>query len=140
MKQYHRPARWAQIFERDGAHRLAIGLPGHAPSPEARQLATSPTAGALPPGCWHVSDHSAPLLAATPPVISDAVHVASGARFRLLSVPDGPIVGLSPEDAAAGKLILAAWSDPSDWANRQRWRIVPPMAPSATTDAPYPAV
>jgi hypothetical protein len=77
----------------------------------------------LPAGCWHTSDYAAATLARTRPIISDATHAATGARFRLLSQPDGPILGLSPEDEEARKLILAAWDDPSRWANRQAWRI-----------------
>ena len=111
--RHHRPARWA------------VGLPGRPPSPQARTLAASPRMDALPPGVWHVSDHAAELLAGTTPVVGDAVHVATGARFRLLSLPDGPILGLSAEDEAARALIVRAWSDPTAWANKQRWRIVP---------------
>ena len=81
--------------------------------------------GALPAGVWHVSDHAADLLAGTTPVVSEATHRPSGAAFRLLSVPDGPILGLSAEDDAARALIVRAWSDPTAWANAQRWRIVP---------------
>ena len=110
-----KPARWS----------LAVGLPVRPPSPQARTLAASPRMGALPAGVWHVSDHATDQLAGTTPVVSEAVHIASVARFRLLSLPDGPILGLSAEDEAARALIVREWGDPSAWANKQRWRIAP---------------
>ena len=82
--------------------------------------------GALPAGVWHVSDHAADLLAGTCPTISSATHQPSGARFRLLSVPDGPILAIAAEDEAAQSLMASAWSDPTGWANAQRWRVAPP--------------
>ena len=82
--------------------------------------------GALPAGVWHVSDHAADLLAGIAPVVASAVHAPTGSRFRLLSVPAGLILGISAEDDAARRLVAAAWSDPTGWANRQRWRMVPP--------------
>jgi len=81
--------------------------------------------GALPAGVWHVSDHAADLLAGIAPVVASAIHADTGARFRLLSLPDGPILGISAEDDAALALIVRAWADPTGWANRQSWRIVP---------------
>jgi len=82
--------------------------------------------GALPAGVWDLSDHAVDLLAGTCPTISSATHQPSGARFRLASMPDGPILGISAEDDAALALIVRAWADPTGWANRQRWRMVPP--------------
>ena len=111
--RHRKPARWA----------LAVGLPGRPPSPQARTLAASPHTASLPAGVWHISADTAAQLASTTPVVSDATHIASGARFRLLSVPDGPILGLSAGGEAARALVAAAWDDPTGWANRQTWRI-----------------
>src|SRR5690349_14024353 len=91
----------------------AVGLPGRVPSREARMVSTSPHVASLPSGAWHISDYAAAALARTQPVVSDAVHAATGAHFRLLNVPDGPILGISPEDAAARELVIAYWDDPS---------------------------
>ena len=113
--RHRKPARWS----------LAVGLPGRPPSPQARTLAASPHTASLPAGVWHISADTAAQLASTTPVVSDATHIASGARFRLLSLPDGPILGLSAEDEAARALIVREWGDPSAWANKQRWRIAP---------------
>ena len=113
-KQRRRPARWS----------LAIGLPGEAPSREARALAASPAVN-LPPGVWHTSAHASAQLARVQPVVSEGVHTATGARFRLLSAPDGPIIGICCGDQAARNFAGTFWSDSTAWANRQTWRIVP---------------
>ena len=99
---------------------------GHAPSPQARLLAASPRMGALPAGVWHVSDHAADLLAGIAPVVASAIHADTGAAFRLLSVPDGPILAVEALCKAAQSLMASAWSDPTGWANAQRWRVAPP--------------
>jgi hypothetical protein len=112
QRRYNRPARWG----------LAVGLPGMPPSREAVQLAASPRL-TLPAGCWHVSDYTADLLARCTPAVSSAVHHETGARFRLASIPDGPVVAICAEDAAARELAPAFWPDPAGWANRQRWTI-----------------
>ncbi len=114
-RRYRKAARWG----------LAIGLPGQAPSRQARTLASTAHMGDLPSGVWHTSDHAVAMLAAAPPVVSDAVQVETGARFRLLSLPDGPILSLCPLDGEAHRLIAAAWDDPYGWANGESWRIDP---------------
>jgi hypothetical protein len=113
----------------------AIGLPGRAPSREARSLAASSTATALPPGTWHTSADMVALLARTRPVVSEAVHVPTGARFRLASLPDGPILSISAEDDVARELVIAHWDDPSGWANGQRWQIEPAQASTFAASA-----
>lgn len=117
--------------------RWAVGLPGKPPSRAAARLAATLPAGALLPGLWHLSDHAADRLAGTVPVISDATHQPTGARFRLASLPDGPILAVEALCKAAQALIVAAWSDPTTWANRQSWRIAPaasgPSPPATTT-------
>jgi len=109
---------------RQGPRRHA-GAQGQAPSSQARLLASSPRMGALPAGVWHLSDHAVDLLAGTCPTISSATHQPSGARFRLASMPDGPILAIEALCDTARALIVAAWEDPTYWANQQRWRIAP---------------
>jgi hypothetical protein len=93
-----------------------------APSREARMRVS--TQHVLPPGVWHTSAWAAPTLAQITPIVRDAVHVATGARFRLVSAGD-QILSVSAEDRAAEQLVIDHWDDPSTWANEQRWKIVP---------------
>ena len=79
----------------------------------------------LPTGVWHLSDYAVPTLAGITPVVTAATHAPSGAQFRLVTAPDGAILGLSPEDPAAEKLVLSAWADPTKWARAQHWWIDP---------------
>jgi hypothetical protein len=67
------------------------------------------------------------------PVFSPAVHQPSGMPFLLASVPDGPILAMSPLSQAADAfglemMVLEAahtYHCPVCWANRQPWRVVP---------------
>ncbi len=88
----------------------------------------APRMTTLPAGAWQISADQAELLASTDPVVNPAIHVATGAAFRLMSVPDGPILSICPEDKAAWQLMVGAIPDPSGWANRQQWRISAPSA------------
>jgi hypothetical protein len=117
-------------YRRPGT-RVAIGLPGQPPSRQARQLAAAPLR--LPVGCWHVSDHAVDKLSRVQPMISTALHVPSCAHFRLASLPDGPILAIEAISVASEKVLSAGrGADPTAWANRQQWRIVPPARPHAT--------
>ncbi len=112
-KSYRRPTR------------VAVGLPGQPPSREARLLASAPDRSLLPAGVWHISDHGVADLAGSTPVIQAAVHQPTGARFRLVRLPAGRILGFEVVDEAARALLHAAWSDPTRWVQAQEWRIVP---------------
>jgi hypothetical protein len=81
-----------------------------------------PKWASLPGGPWYVSDWAGTILEKVAPTVSHAAHVASGARFGLLSAGD-QILGLSPEDGIAKHVLAGALADPSKWANLQRWRI-----------------
>ena len=127
-RKYRKPARWAIAAWQPNRQTVALGLPGRAPSPEARMLAASPTR--LPVGAWHMSDHAVADLTRIEPVISEAIHLPSGSRFRLASLPDGPILALEAVTVAAEAVLTQGSADPTSWANRQEWRIVPPTPPS----------
>lgn len=109
------------------AARMAIGLPGRPASPQACQLAAvGPAMGSLPRGrLWHVSDHSAPLLATCQPTISDAKHIPTGEPFLLASAPDGQVVAVSATTDDGQRLIMRHWADPVAWARREAWWIDP---------------
>ena len=124
-RKFRKPARWAIAAWQPTRQAVAIGLAGRVPSPEARQLAASPSR--LPVGAWHLSDHAVAELARVQPIISEAIHAPSGARFRLASLPDGPILALEAVTVAAEAVLTQGSADPTAWANRQGWRITLPV-------------
>lgn len=132
-KQQHRTPRWAAYSV--SQHATVIGPPCRPPSREARQIAASPHLRAMPAGLWHCSDWAASALARCTPHVSEAIHPASGATFRLLSHPDGPILALSPEDDAAWRLLGQFAADPTGWANAQQWH----RQEATPTEPPTPA-
>lgn len=112
QKKQRRPAAW---------DRRGSGLPV--------ALAAAQGRIAMPPGLWHASDYAAPQLANPDVQVVAATH-SSGAPFTLLVAPTGLIFAVSAGTANGEHRISQA--DPTGWARKQTWIIVP-LADGAAT-------
>lgn len=96
--------------------------PGRSSFTEERPTGRSP----LPAGVWHANGRTASRLASTAPLVREASHVPSGARFRLACSDGGEIVAVCADDEQAEALIAAAWGDPVRWAAGEHWWLQTP--------------